>query len=445
MTSVTDGAPPVQTPAEDPASGGVLRPLLRGLQLPMYSGVQVAVQMCVALLSARWLGPGDRGDFVLATTIATLLLLVSSLGAGQASRVLLAERGRWWTWNRYVRLAGMLTVPHLVVSGTVGLLLLSELSTGNPSVFLPFLVYSGFALSAHLFREGLHGLGRHRTSMAVDVGNAALQLSLTAAAHSAGRLSVELALYIGAFCYAASVAAQVLFGRAADVSGQGFPPVSHKEFWQQSRAFVSVSRFAMVAALGQAFVVNGDRLVLGAAGTSAQVGIYAAASSLAQLTWVAPVALTPLLTRRTAESGTLESWSRMHRPVLALTVLLAVLVSVLGWFAIPVLLGNQFASSRTVLPILSIAAIPYASYQFDAAACNGLRDMRTGAIGAFVGCFTLVACATAGYVALGTQGIAAGVGSTYVAMAVITRVRLRRWMAAPRVEQVVGVADVEEA
>ena len=426
VTSVSDGVPPEEEVVLQgaPTGGGTAGQLLRNLQLPLWSGIQVAVQMCVALLSARWLGPGERGDFVLATTIATLLLLVSSVGAGQASRVLLAEPGRWWTWSRFVRLAALLTAPHVVLSGTLGLLLLARLSTGDPAVFLPFLVYSAFALSAHLFREGLHGLGRHRTSIGIDVGNAALQLALTAAAHRAGVLSVELALYIGALCYAASVVVQVLVGRAADVLGRGRPSVGAREFWVQSRAFVGISRFAMVAALGQSFVVIGDRLLLGAVGSSAQVGIYAAASSLAQLTWVAPVALTPLLTRRTAEAGDLRSWQRMHRPVLLLTVVLAAAVSVVGWFAIPLLLGDEFAAARTVLPILCLAAVPYASYQFDAAACNGLRDMRTGAVGAFVGCFVLIACATAGYHVLGTRGVACGVGVTYVVMAVIARTRL---------------------
>jgi O-antigen/teichoic acid export membrane protein len=430
-TSVSEGVPPIDVGIEvavQPSEDGGPRRLLRSMQLPLWSGLQVAVQMGVALLSARWLGPGERGDFVLATTIATLLLLVSSVGAGQASRVLLAEPGRWWTWTRFMGLAGLLTVPHVVISATLGLLLLSRLSTGNPAVFLPFVVYSAFALSAHLFREGLHGLGRHRTSMAIDVGNAAGQLVLIAAAHRAGVLSVELALAIGAACYAASVLTQVLVGRAADVAGRDLPSAGFREFWQQSRVFVGVSRFAMVAALGQSFVVNGDRLILGAAGSSAQVGIYAAASSLAQLTWVAPVALTPLLTRRVAEAGNLDSWRRMHRPVLGLTVLLSVAVSVVGWFAIPVLLGDEFAAARSVLPILCLAAIPYASYQFDAAACNGLRDMRTGAVGAFVGCVVLLVCASAGYFVLGTSGVACGVGITYVVMAAVTHARLNAAM-----------------
>jgi O-antigen/teichoic acid export membrane protein len=427
VTTVSDGPPPQDaTTVTGPPGGDRLRPLLRGLQLPMWSVVQVGVQLGVALLSARWLGPGDRGDLVLSTTLATLLLLVSSLGAGAASRVVLAEADRWWNWSRYLRLAALLTGPHLALSATVGLLVLARLSSGDTALYLPFVVYSGVALSAHLLREGLHGLGRHRTTMAIDVASAGVQLLLITGAYTAGILSPEVALYAGALSYAGSIAAQVTIGRAADVLGRDRPRVSAGEWWRRAVAFVGFSRFALVAALGQSFVVNGDRLVLGAAGSPSQVGIYAAASSLAQLTWVAPVALTALLTRRTAASGTLEAWHRMHRPVLALTAVLAVAVSGLGWFAVPILLGEDFAPARAVLPILCLAAIPYASYHFDSAACAGLRDLRTGAFGALLGSLAVVGASTGGYHVLGTQGIALGVLVAYLVMAVTARVRIRR-------------------
>ena len=129
-------------------------------------------------------------------------------------------------------------------------------------------------------------------------------------------------------------------------------------------------------------------------------------------------------TARTAEAQSLDVWRRMHRPVLALTAVLAVLVSVLGWFAIPILLGDEFAAARSVLPILCVAAIPYASYHFDSAACVGLRDLRTGGVGALQGCLTLLVTTTIGYALLDTPGIAYGVLLTYLGMAVTTRMRM---------------------
>jgi O-antigen/teichoic acid export membrane protein len=426
MTSISDDVAAGAAAPSPPPAGGRLRPLLRGLQLPAWSVVQMATQMGVALLSARWLGPGDRGDLVLATTIATLMLLLSSLGAGLASRVILAEPVRWWTWSRYLGLSAALTVPHVVLSATVGLAVLLQLSAGDTGIALPFVVYSATALSAHLLREGLHGLGRHRTTMAIDVASAATQLLLIAGLHIEGLLTPATALYAGAVCYAGSITVQALIGRAADVVGRGRPRVGAAEWWREVRGFLSISRFALVAALGQSFVLNGDRLVLGATGSSAQVGIYAAASSLAQVAWVAPVALAPMLTRRVAAAGTLEAWRSMYPRVLALTGALAVVMAFLGWFAIPILLGDAFVPARHVLPILCLAALPYASYQVDAAACAGLRDMRTGALGALVGCIALVTATVLGHLVLGTAGIACGVLLAYVVMAGVTRWRISR-------------------
>lgn len=425
MTSLHEiGGEVVSSPG--PPRGGRLRPLLRGLQLPAWSAVQMAVQMGVALLSARWLGPGERGDLVLATTIATLMLLLSSLGTGLASHVVLAENDRWWTWSRYLGLAAFLTVPHLALSATVGLAVLLQLSTGDPGIIVPFLVYSATALAAHLLREGLHGLGRHRTTMAIDVAAASTQLLLIAALHAGSVLSPATALYAGALCYLGAISAQVIVGRAADALGRDRASVSMTEWWSEARALFSLSRFALMAALGQSFAVNGDRLVLGAAGSPADVGIYAAASSLAQIAWVAPVALGPLLTRRVAAAQDLEPWRTLYPRVLGLTGVLAVGVAVAGWFAIPFLLGQAFTPAQGVLPILSLAAVPYAWYHIDSAACAGLRDLRTGAVGVGAGCLALLGTTTAGYHLLGTAGIAWGVVVAYLVMGGVTRWRLIR-------------------
>ncbi|MGY1914942.1 lipopolysaccharide biosynthesis protein [Blastococcus sp. SYSU DS0973] len=428
MTTVSAGTRAEVAAQPGPPRGGRLRPLVRGLQLPLWSVAQMAVQMSVALLSARLLGPEDRGDLVLATTIATLMLLVSSLGAGQASRVILAEVGRWWTWPRFLALSALLTGPHLLLSATVGLAVLFALTSGGADLAIAFVVYSATALSAHLLREGLHGLGRHRTTIAVDVGSAGFQLLLITAAFGLGVLTPVTALYIGAFCYFGAIAARIAVGRRADTWAKEQRSVTTREWLREAKGFVSISRFAMVAALGQSFVVNGDRLVLGATGSSAQVGIYAVASSLAQIAWVAPVALTPLLTRRVAAAGDLEAWRRMRLRMLALTGALALAVAFLGWFAIPILLGEEFLPAREVLPILCVAALPYASYHVDSAACAGLRDLRTGAIGALVGCVALVLAAAAGYHVIGTVGIASGVVVTYVVMAGTARLRMARSM-----------------
>ncbi|CCH88109.1 putative Polysaccharide biosynthesis protein [Modestobacter italicus] len=404
------------------------RPALASLHVPLWSIVQAGVQMGVALLSARWLGPGDRGTLVLATTVASLLLLVSSVGTGAASRVVLAEPGRWWTWSRYLRLAAVLTVPHLVLAATVGVYLVTVLSGAGAGVRVAFVVYAVAALGAHLVREGLHGLGRHRTSIVLDVVAAAAQLALVAAAHAAAVYSATTALVIAAACYTGALLTGAVIGWRADAHSRTVAPavVTTREWWHRVGESLAFSRFALVAALGQYYVVSGDRLVLGALGRSDQVGIYSVASTLASLAVMAALALTAPITRKTAERGSLQAWERAHVPVLALTGAAAVGVAVGGWFAIPLLLGPEFDQARTLLPVFCAAAVPYASCSIDAAASAGLRDLRTGAVAAVVGSVVMTALATAGYAAWGTHGVAIAVLVTYLVMACIARVRLRR-------------------
>jgi O-antigen/teichoic acid export membrane protein len=382
--------------------------------------------MGVALLSARWLGPTERGQLVIATTLGSLLLLASSCGAGAAARVVLAEPGRWWSWSRYTCLAAALTIPHIILSGTVGLFLLVRLSAPDTGVAIAFLAYSATALSAHLLREGLHGLGRHRTSIAIDVGAAIVQLSLITAAHAAHHYSPTVGLYIGCLCFAGAIVIQVAVGRSADAAGRTSPRAGRREWWRQAATLLRFSRFALIAALGQNFVVNGDRLVLGAVGRSSEVGYYSAAATIATVGAIAPVALTGLLTRKTAESGTLASWRRMHVPVLALSGVAAVTAALVGWLAVPILLGEQFLPARPLLPILCAAALPYCSYVIDAAACAGLRDLRTGALGALLGGVILIGAGSLAYPAFGTSGVALGVLLAYLAMAVTARLGLSR-------------------
>ncbi|MGY1716805.1 lipopolysaccharide biosynthesis protein [Geodermatophilus sp. SYSU D01106] len=402
---------------------------LGNVQVPLWSIVHAGVQMGVGLLSARWLGPADRGHLVLATTLGSLLLLIASMGTGAASRVVLAEPGSWWTWSRYLRLAGVLTAVHVAFSATVGAFLLSLLSSAGPGVQLGFVLYSATALIGHLVRDGLHGLGQHRTSVVIDVVAAVVQLCLIVVAYTSGNYSPTTALCIASACFSGAAAVGVVLGRRGE--GSRPPGVDAGEWWRRARGLLGLSRLALVAALGQSFVSIGDRLVLGALGPAEQVGIYSAASTFAAMSGVAPMALTALITRKTAARGTLDTWRRTHVLVLSLTGLTAAAVGLCGWFVIPLLLGDAFVDARTLLPIFCAAGVPYASYLFDSAACAGLRDLRTGAVGALVGCVLLVGLAAIGYSALGSHGVACGVLVTYVLMAAIARVRLRRAASGP--------------
>ncbi|RZU34125.1 lipopolysaccharide biosynthesis protein [Blastococcus saxobsidens] len=394
-------------------------------QLPAWSAAQAGLQMLVAVLSARWLGPADRGSLVLATTLATLLLLLSGLGVGTGARVVLAEPSTWWTWPRYVVLAGAMAVPHGFVALVVGLPVLGVLTDPDPATQALFVLYSALALSASLLREGLHGRGLHRQGIGLDVLAAAIQLVLTAAIHHAGRLTVATALAAASACLVLTVLGQLAVGQRG--SGQG-PRLgcSWRVLLTQGRMFVAFSLPGLVTSLGQSFVIHGDRLVLGAVGSSAAVGVYSAASSLAALAWFIPAAFTGVLTRRVAATGSLQAWERSWKPFVASSAVLACVTGSLGTMIFPLLLGADYREGASLVAVLSIAAIPYAVYQYDSAACQGLRDLKTGTLGALSGSLLVLVVLVPIIIEFGPPGAAVGMIAVYTAMAAVARFRLRR-------------------
>ncbi len=411
---------------------GVTRPaarrIMQALRLPAWSAAQAGVQMSVALLTARWLGPTDRGTLVLATTLGSLLLLISSMGLTTAARLALAEPQTWWTWGRYIPLSGALIVPHLALSALLGLPVLAALTGAHGALLLLFLLYSALALPTSLLREGLHGLGRHSAAIVIDVVAAFLQLSLVAVAFALGKLSVVTALAIASLSFGIAVAAQLVVGRTSPtrVRCDG-PDAAH---WaRRARRLLMFSLPALVTSLGQAFVVNGDRILIGVMGTPADVGIYSAAASLAALSWILPIAFTAVVTRRVAETASLRPWEVMHSRLLGATVGLTMLVSVAGYFALPILVGADYITGRVPLVILAIAAVPFASYQIDAAANAGLRDLQAGARGALWGSVSLVCVGSLLIPGLGGRGCALAVLLSYCVMALVARRRLRRLQA----------------
>ncbi|MFD2092768.1 lipopolysaccharide biosynthesis protein [Blastococcus deserti] len=395
----------------------------RRFQLPAWSAAQAGLQMLVAVLSARWLGPSDRGSLVLATTVATLLLLVSGLGVGTGARVVLAEASTWWTWPRYVALAGTMAGPHALVALVVGLPVLGALTDPDPATQVLFVLYSALALTASLLREGLHGRGRHRQGIGLDVGAAAIQLLLTAAVAYAGRLTVATALAIASGCLALTVAGQLAAGQRG--SGRMRLGCSWRALVGHGRTLVAFSLPGLVTSLGQSFVIHGDRLVLGAVGSSAAVGVYSAASSLAALAWFIPAAFTGVLTRGVAASGSLEAWERSWKRFVAFSAVLALVTGSLGTVVFPLLLGADYREGASLVAVLSLAAIPYALHQYDSAACQGLRELSAGTLGALTGSVLVVVVLVPVIAAFGATGAAFGMIAVYSAMAVVSRRRLR--------------------
>ncbi|MCT1603729.1 lipopolysaccharide biosynthesis protein [Dermacoccus nishinomiyaensis] len=351
---------------------------------------QAGSAMALAILSARWLGPADRGLVVVSTVLGSLLMLVGSLGTPTGARVLVAlDEARHERMSVADVLAStrILLSAHLFTTTAVGALVFwlvsGQLRWG---VLLLFVGYAVLMLAAYIRRELLHGLGKHRAAVNGEILTVVVQLGLTTAAHVAEVLTVETAL----LSLGLGVGAQLLMQRV--LLGE------HREGASNARLRLLRYSFpALGTTVGQAFALRGDRLVLGVIASSAAAGVYGSAASLSEALTLVAAGVGQVLFRRSS-GGT--SRARILKPLVAITALTGIGAAALAWLApwlIEIALGDAYMSAVVPLRVLCVATVPLATYQVAVAALNGSgrlsaagRVTLTGAVVLTVGCFVLI-------------------------------------------------------
>ena len=87
--------------------------------------VEAALGAVFALITARQLGPGDRGVIVIITTLGSFLMLLGSCGAATGGRMLLSQRAPDYAPRRHLEVTLRLSGAHAITMVTAGWLLLS--------------------------------------------------------------------------------------------------------------------------------------------------------------------------------------------------------------------------------------------------------------------------------------------------------------------------------
>jgi O-antigen/teichoic acid export membrane protein len=402
------------------AAAGFLRTAIASAEarVVMWTGALAACASLFALLTARWLGATDRGILVVFLTVSSFLMLVGSLGVGTGGRVLL-NREPPLSLARYLRHSRLLSAVHVVTAATIGLMVL-HLSNGLPSAWIAFFFvpYATAVLLSYLAREALHGLGRHEAALISDVLPVAVQVIAVLALHATGHLNLLGALV--AIAAGGGVQLTFLLWRLSRVGSE-----ATRSAWPLAKV-VRFSLPAMVTALGQALVIRGDRLILGAFAGAASVGVYGVAATFTEMIWLIPSAVAQVAFRRASISNGVEAGRKVRRLTMALTFLLAGVLAITSSRLIDVLLGQQYASAVPLTYILLAAALPMASYQLDVAVLNGLGRLSASSRITLLGSVTLVVGCLATVPMWGPYGAAWSSLVAYSLMAGIAKYYLRR-------------------
>lgn len=370
-----------------------------------------------ALLTARWLGPSSRGSVVLFMTTSSFLMLVGSVGVSTGSRVLL-NGSPPLSLNNYLRQARVLSVVHLVTSSSVGLFMLAK-TGGMPTLWVGvvFVPFAAVQLFSYFQREALHGIGRHGTALHGDVLSSTLQTAAVLLLQVAGRLTLMAVLLV---VFGGAVAQTVYLAVRLRSAGQS-PPFANYSLSQ----LVRYSLPALATTLGQAFVIRGDRLILGLIAGAAPVGIYGAAATFTEVLWLIPAAVAQVAFRRASVTGTRSAGAARRKFTLLVTALASLALAAGTRPLITILLGAEYSEAVGVAYILIAGSLPMASYQLDVAVLNGLGRLSDGGRSTMLGTVILAAGCLVTIPEYGAYGAAWSSVAAYTAMAALARWHVR--------------------
>ena len=325
-----------------------------------------------ALLTARWLGPGDRGVVVVAMTTSSLLMLIGSLGAGTGMRVMFHHHPPL-AYSRALKVSAQLSVVHLLTASVVGVGTL-WLSAGRQDawVTIAFVLFCVEMLYAYLLRQVLHGAGQHLRAIGADASTAAMQSTAVVVLYVGGSLDLNTVFLI--LLGGGGVQILLLYRPVAKLRG---PTGS------ESSRLTHILRFsapAMILSLGQAFVLRGDRLILGILSTPSTVGIYAAAATFSELLTLVPQAVGQVAFRRASVVKDAGSSKRERRTVLIASSVVALMIAAVARPLVSVLLGPLYLPAVPLIFVLLVAGLPLASYIIDSAVLSGLGLLRATSV-----------------------------------------------------------------
>jgi len=392
---------------------------LRTVQVVGLLGAQAVLAATFAVLTARWLGPDDRGVIVIVTTLGSFLMLVGSFGAATGGRMLLSQEAADYTARSHRAMTRRLASVHLLTMMVVGWPLLVVTGAWR-GWFLAgvFALYGVSMVSIYLLREALHGVGLHSRATLGDVFmNAVLLIGLlgTQMVFEVTVVSITWLLFLAAaaeVCYLVFHIVRVPSAHEA---------VDHRSM----KSLLMLSAPALLASLGQAFSIRGDRLILGALSDSHAVGIYGTAATFAEITWLIPMGVGQIIFRHAAQ-GHYDQVKRLRTVTLACMAIVGVFTAALAKPAVAILLGPSYSDSVPLIWLLLVASLPMGVYHLHAPMLNGAGDLKGPAIAGGLSSIVLLTLCVATIPVWGAYG--AGIASffAYSLMAAVTVLRSRR-------------------
>lgn len=346
----------------DPAPGSPVGYLALGKNFGWLLGeklVRWVIGVSVTALVARHLGPGDFGRLNLALAVVALF---SSLAGAGIENILSRELVR-----QPARAAEILATVALVrlAAGLVALVLgwalvmgvqkfdAEMLPLGLIAILSSGLIFQAGEVLELWFQAQLKARVVVITKTSVFVVFSGVRLAL-----------VAVGAPVAAFAWAlVAEAALIVVGLAGVYVATGRSPGQWRFIRSLARSLLLESWPNLVSALAIAFYMRADRLLLGRLADEPAVGLFSAASAVAEIWYILPMALVatlnPALTRLQGENQALY-WEALRQVTQLLALLgwiLVVLFALSARTVVSALYGPEFHAAAVLLPVMMLSTL----------------------------------------------------------------------------------------
>lgn len=346
-----------------------------------WSIVGVGASVVTGVATARLLGPEDRGILAITLTVTGFMTLVGALGTNLAVRRLLPNN------------------PVPIRSALVGLSAIMLLPLA--ALFAATSVVLGLVFNSVFFDAGIiiavvvYGLLAFLLNQALDLLNAQGDIVASARVNSIGSIAcavlvvivwaIGLDLLVVIYCYSATTLIRVLL--ALPRIGSIVRPFAEA----RSRAGVLLSSGLQLMGMnvGQVAAQSAGQIVVGAAGSVAEAGQFAVATTPASILRLPAAAVGQGAFYDAARSG-LTTRVVVTRVLQVEAVLLppAALLWLLADWLVPLLYGSEYSAAVPILRILILAELAFAPFlvlsRVVAASGSPWAASASGLVGSFV-------------------------------------------------------------
>ncbi len=324
----------------------------------LYKLAILSMGILSSALVARGLGPGGQGQLSIMVTMFTLVSAHSGLGLARSAMIRIAEVGGLHL--AFLRRVLSFSVGvSVVVVAALGWAMTELGFSDDPIILVPFLVAASLETIAEALRSMLRGLRRYLTVEATATAVRALRLAAVAGLFLSGGLDLRTMalLYL-----AMSALSSLVLGRFTLGHTSRAPDPAPMDLWamlRQGLAYETVVFLALV-------MYRVDQVLLYEMVGKAEVGQYSVAVLLAEQLWFAIAAVGSMhateIAAQDADRRTALT-SQVHRVIVSLVALGALVLGALAWPVIRLLFGPEYQGAPAALVALLPGVVTFASFK----------------------------------------------------------------------------------